>query len=87
MGRCVRTKKEAAMTIRDIESMTRSTITPAQAGAILGIDPNTIRWQARDNPAALGFPVIVVKSRTYIPRLPFIQFMTEMGGANDKATD
>lgn len=47
----------------------------AEAGAVLGIDPNTIRWQARDNPHALGFPVIVVKSRTYIPRLPFINFI------------
>lgn len=63
------------MTLNDLTTLDTPTITPAQAGAILGIDPNTIRWQARDNPAALGFPVIVVKSRTYIPRLPFLRFM------------
>lgn len=63
------------MTLTDLERLGTPTITPAQAGAVLGIDPNTIRWQARDNPAALGFPVIVVKSRTYIPRLPFLRFM------------
>ena len=64
------------MTITDLIALETPTITPAQAGAVLSIDPNTIRWQARDNPAALGFPVIVVKSRTYIPRMPFIRFMT-----------
>lgn len=67
------------MTISDLAQLTAPTITPAQAGAVLGIDPNTIRWQARDNPALLGFPVIVVKSRTYIPRLPFIRFVTGEG--------
>lgn len=63
------------MTIDDLDKLTTPTITPAQVGAVLGIDPNTIRWQARDNPALLGFPVIVVKSRTYIPRVPFINFI------------
>ena len=63
------------MTLTDLEQLSTPTITPAQAGAVLGIDPNTIRWQARDNPALLGFPVIVVKSRTYIPRLPFLRFL------------
>ena len=63
------------MTLTDLEQLSAPTITPAQAGAVLGIDPNTIRWQARDNPTALGFPVIVVKSRTYIPRLPFLRFL------------
>ena len=37
------------MTIQDLKGMTRLNLTPAQAGAILGIDPNTIRWQARRN--------------------------------------
>ena len=63
------------MTLTDLEQLSAPTITPAQAGAVLGIDPNTIRWQARDDPSMLGFPVIVVKSRTYIPRLPFLRFL------------
>ena len=69
------------MTIQDLKGMTCLNLTPAEAGAVLGIDPNTIRWQARDNPHALGFPVIVAKTRVYIPRLPFIQFL--MGGGRD----
>lgn len=69
------------MTLQDLQHLQTHTLTPAQAGAVLGIDPNTIRWQARDNPNALGFPVIVAKSRVYIPRLPFLQFL--VGGGRD----
>lgn len=64
------------MTIEDIEKISTITLTPAQVGAVLGVDPNTIRYQARDDPSLLGFPVIVVKSRTYIPRIPFIRYLT-----------
>ncbi len=67
------------MTIQDLKGMTCLNLTPAQAGAVLGIDPNTLRWQARDDPKKLGFPVIVVKSRTHIPRIPFIRFVTGEG--------
>lgn len=67
------------MTIKDLQALTTPTITPAQAAAVLGMNPLNLRWQARDNPAALGFPVIVVKSRTYIPRIPFIRFVTGEG--------
>ena len=70
------------MTLDDLTRMTEVKLTPAQVGAVLGINPNTIRWQAHNNPAALGFPVIVVKSRTYIPRIPFIRWMK--GLASDK---
>lgn len=75
------------MTIQDLQGMTCLNLTPAQAGAVLGINLHSIRIQAQNDPKKLGFPVIVVKSRTYIPWLPFIQFLTEMGAANDKATD
>lgn len=66
------------MTLADIRALDCLTLTPAQVGAVLGINPNNIRWQARDNPEALGFPVIVARSRTYIPRIPFLQFMTKL---------
>lgn len=72
------------MTIQDLKGMTCLNLTPAQAGAVLGIDPNTLRWQAREEPSALGFPVIVMKSRVKIPRLPFIRFMTGEEAANDQ---
>lgn len=42
---------------------------------VLGVDANSIRRQADVEPAALGFPVIRVGSKTLIPRRPFIQFI------------
>lgn len=72
-----------ALTIFDIQNLTEPTLTVAQVSEVLGMDPATIRWQAREEPAALGFPVIVAKSRTYIPRLPFIQYMTRLEVKHD----
>lgn len=42
---------------------------------VLGVDANSIRRQADAEPAALGFPVIRVGSKTLIPRRPFIQYI------------
>ena len=64
------------MTLSDLRALTVDILTPAQVAQVLGTDPNTLRWQAREDPAALGFPVIVARSRVKIPRLPFIRFMT-----------
>ena len=73
------------MTLEELRQLDCINLTPAQAAAVIGTDPNTLRWQARDNPLLLGFPVIVVKSRCYIPRLPFIQYMTSLPGAEPSA--
>lgn len=48
-------------------------LTAAEVGRAAGISPDHIRVQARNNPAALGFPVTVVGSRVYIPRVPFLK--------------
>jgi hypothetical protein len=66
------------MTIQDLKEMDCLHLTPAQVGKVLGVDPHAIRLQAQNDPSKLGFPVIVINHRTYIPRLPFIQFMTEL---------
>ena len=63
------------MTIQELEGLDSLMITAAQAGALLGINPNTIRAQAQEDPAKLGFPVIVAKSRVNIPRIPFLQYI------------
>jgi len=63
------------MTLQDLERLDTQTLTPAQVAPVIGSDPNTLRWQAHNNPAKLGFPVIVVRSRVKIPRIPFIRFM------------
>lgn len=66
---------DPTMTLEDLERMTSHFVTAAQVAPILGTDPNTLRWQAHAEPGALGFPVIVMKSRVRIPRVPFIQFL------------
>lgn len=63
------------ITIKDVEKMDCLTITPAIAGEVLGIDPQNVRLQARNNPQRLGFPVICYGSRVKIPREPFVRFV------------
>ncbi len=67
------------MTLDDVRAMEREIITPAIAAAVIGCDPNAIRITAHREPESLGFPVIVVGTRTKIPRRAFIKFM-ETGG-------
>lgn len=47
---------------------------PEEVGKILGLAPQNIRTQARENPALLGFPVVVCGARTLFPRIPFLNF-------------
>lgn len=72
------------MTLDDLRRLPVDILTPAQVAPLIGTDPNTLRWQAREEPSALGFPVIVMKSRVKIPRLPFIRFMTGEEAKNDQ---
>lgn len=50
-------------------------ITPEQAAEAAGWAPQQLRAQAHNDPAKLGFPVVVIGSRTYIPRVPFLKHM------------
>ena len=63
------------MTLDDLRSMDREFLTPAEVGAVLGCDPQSIRVQAATEPWRLGDPVTRVGNRTKIPRLAFIKFM------------
>lgn len=47
-------------------------ITVVDASLILGCDPNTLRVQANEDPAKLGFPLTIIGTRVKIPRLPFL---------------
>ena len=67
------------MTLDELKTMDRETITPDVAASVLNCDPQSIRIVARTEPENLGFPVIVIRSRTKIPRRAFIEFM-ERGG-------
>lgn len=62
-------------TLDEIKAMDRDMITPAIASGVVGCDPYYISVQAKEDPAALGFPVCVVGTRTKIPRLAFIRWV------------
>jgi hypothetical protein len=59
----------------------RPFLTPAEVAPVLECDPHAIRLAARSAPEGLGFPVICIGSRVKIPRLPFVEFMTKLKGA------
>ena len=65
------------MTLDEIRSSTKEVLTPADIAEVLQADPQDIRVQARTAPERLGFPVIIIKSRTKIPRIPFLRYMGE----------
>ena len=65
------------MTLEEIRVSDKTMLTPADIAEVLGADPQDIRVQARTAPEKLGFPVIIIKSRTKIPRLPFLRYMGE----------
>lgn len=65
------------MSIDEIRDSTETWLTPADIAPILECDANQIRLQARDDPAKLGFPVVVICSRVKINRKGFLRFMGE----------
>jgi len=65
------------MTLDELREYPKEFLTAAQVAPVLGCDPQDIRVQARTAPERLGFPVIIIKSRTKIPRIPFLRFMGE----------
>lgn len=64
-----------AMTLNDLESMNKNMLTPKEASEFLHCNPYFITQQARKDPKVLGFPVVIIGSRTRIPREAFIRFM------------
>lgn len=66
------------MTLDELIHSDKLILTPEDAAPLLGCDPQKIRTQAKQCPELLGFNVSVVGSRVKIPKLPFIQFLTEL---------
>lgn len=61
-------------TLTEIEAIPKMILTPQDVADYLSVDPQLIRLQARKEPHKLGFPVIVVGSRTKIPKEGFIKY-------------
>lgn len=65
------------MTLDDVRQLDKATLTPAEAAAVLGVSPQLLRIQARQQPEKLGFPVTVIGRRVLIPRLAFLRVMED----------
>lgn len=71
------------MTIEQMMESRQLLLNAADIAEVLGVDAQDLRVQARDNPAALGFPVTRIGKRTLIPRIPFLRHLG-MEGINDE---
>ena len=65
------------MTINELKQSDRVCVNANDIAPVIGADPAWIRYQAHTDPSKLGFPVIVIKRRVKIPRVPFLQFIGE----------
>lgn len=65
------------MTLEEMRMSDATFLTPAQVAKVIGCDPHLIRLQARSCPEKLGFPVVVIASRTKIPRRKFLEWLGE----------
>ena len=63
------------MTLKEIINSDKDVLVPKDVAEVLRCDPYRIGLMAKQRPELLGFPVIVVGSRTKIPRIPFLRFM------------
>lgn len=63
------------MTLSEIAQSDQPYLDPADIAPILRCDPQCIRAQAHRDPAAMGYPVIVIGNRVRIPRIPFLHYM------------
>lgn len=68
------------MTLEEIMTSNKEMLVPTDIAKLIGCSAYNITLQAREDPDKLGFNVCVVGTRTRIPRIPFIQFMTQQKG-------
>lgn len=72
------------MTLDDVRRSEKLFLTPTDIAPILGVHPYSINLQAQDDPAKLGFPVVVIRRRVKIPRLRFLEWI---GGDERESID
>lgn len=70
---------DAMRTIEEIERSEKEMLSLADIAPVIGCDQHSIRLQARADARALGFPVIVIGTRTYVPRDGFVNFCRGRG--------
>ena len=62
-------------TLTDLKAETKEMLVAEDVCAVLQCDPHWVRQAARERPELLGFPVVVMRNRVKIPRIPFLRFM------------
>ena len=65
------------MTIEEIKTCGKRSLTPNEVAEAIGVAPESIRLQAETDPSKLGFPVTRIGTRTLIWRLPCLRFIGE----------
>lgn len=70
------------MTLQDLANKDGDLLLSEDVAKYLGCSPQLIREQARSKPELLGFKVIVVGTKTLIPKMPFINYMGGLGYAH-----
>ncbi|MGN0599286.1 MAG: hypothetical protein ACI4JK_05265 [Oscillospiraceae bacterium] len=63
------------LTLEDIEKIPREYLIPKEVAQVIGCYAYGITLAARNNPASLGFPVIIIGNRTKIPKQAFLNYM------------
>lgn len=67
------------MTLKEIQACEKDVLTPSDIAKVLHCSPYYITLRARQDKQNgtdhFGFPVIVLNSRTRIPRIPFLRTM------------
>lgn len=63
------------MTMDQIRTSDKDFLSAEEIAEVIGTHPQSVRLQAHEDPAMLGFPVVVIGRRVKIPRLGFIKFM------------
>lgn len=71
-------------TLAEIKASDAVFLKPADIAPVLQCNPNYIRQMAHERPELLGFPVIVIGTRTRIPRKPFLAYIGESDEASEE---
>lgn len=62
-------------TLEEVEALPGEILTCENVAGVLQVKPYNLCVQAKQNPAMIPFPVLVVGTRVKIPKQPFLKFM------------
>lgn len=67
------------MTVAEVKALNRTYLTMSDIGTLVGIRPDTLLWQARQDPSLLGFPVCVAGDTVRVPKGAFLVWLLGSG--------